>query len=360
MNIIIDIEGREAIPLRAVPYLSAWRGMTPDGLACALAGDEMFFQFEGMLAYRLEGHAVKPIRTRDWDAIVLRMEAADDRIEHAEISHNEGKERSRREILCLLPPGAFVWRDEFEPRYRKKYLSVPHFDFQTEYPIGRSELADLVALDFDPFIPESDTISEIMEGFGPLKAGTQPQVEQDAPAEAEPNGSSASIFSEMAGLTASEIALAFVGDKPESGLGANNMLEVSARGEKRRIPLASLDLVRKDNGNPNGECGVLLGLSQGRAVKKSSANTSKMKRLRLVFLNHFGIVRDPFEPYMESAGWRPLFTISDKRGAADARAKKEAEARMVSLEQLAEQGRQPRDRSNEDADDWMTKNGHEF
>lgn len=173
-------------------------------------------------------------------------------------------------------------------------------------------------------------------------------------------GNSTLAFSEMKGLTASELALAFVGDKAEAGLGANNMLEVSARGQKRRIALAALDLVDKRKGSPNGECGVLLGLSQGLKIKKSSAHTQKLKRLRLVFLNYFGIDKDPFEPYMEATGWVPLFKIEDRRGLADERAKKEAEERMVSLEQLAEQGIQLRERANDDADYWMKENGHRF
>ncbi len=187
---------------------------------------------------------------------------------------------------------------------------------------------------------------------GTVEAGTAVEV---------PNsGNSTLVFREMAGLNASELALAFVGDKPESGLGANNMLEVSARDQKRRIPLASLELVNRVTGAPNGQCAILLGLTQGSKIRNLSANTSKMKRLRRVFLNHFGIDKDPFEPYTHACGWMPLFTITDKRGAADERAKKEAEERMASLEQLAETGIQFSDRSNSGADDWMRERGHSF
>ncbi|MDO8261791.1 MAG: hypothetical protein Q7T21_01045 [Gallionella sp.] len=188
---------------------------------------------------------------------------------------------------------------------------------------------------------------------------TPPELPIESPlVEGCTGGNSTLAFQEMTDLNASELALAFVGDKPESGLGANNMLQVSARGQKRRIPLAALDLVNKRKGTPNGECGILLGLTQGFKPKNSSANTQKMKRLRNVFLHHFGISKDPFEPYLGATGWVPLFKIEDRRGLADERAKKEAEERMVSLEQLAEKGIQQSERSNDDADDWMKENGH--
>ncbi|MFY8041514.1 MAG: hypothetical protein ACOVOD_01175 [Rhodoferax sp.] len=90
----------------------------------------------------------------------------------------------------------------------------------------------------------------------------------------ENRGDSTSIFRDMQSLNASELNLAFVGEKSESGLGANNMLEVSARGITRRIPLAALDLVDKGKGTPNGECGVLLGLAKGSKIPKSPANSS--------------------------------------------------------------------------------------
>lgn len=193
------------------------------------------------------------------------------------------------------------------------------------------------------------------------KKGREVPAPASAAAQADPSRvDSGSIFRDMQNLDASELKLAFVGEKSESGLGANNMLEVSARGITRRIPLAALDLVDKGKGTPNGECGVLLGLAKGSKIPKSGANSSKMSRLRKVFKNHFGTSKDPFEPRVATTGWVPLFEITDKRGVADARAQKEAERRTVSLDQMAESGRELSDPSGDDADDWMRKKGHSY
>ena len=79
-----------------------------------------------------------------------------------------------------------------------------------------------------------------------------------------------------------------------------------------------------------------------------------------MFLKHFGIDKDPFEPYVVATGWVPLFKVRDRRGAADERAKKEAEECMSSLDQMEEQGIQIPGHSNDDADVWMKKNGQSY
>ena len=146
------------------------------------------------------------------------------------------------------------------------------------------------------------------------------------------------VFLAMENLDASELAIAFGGDKSETGLGANNMLEICARKETRRVALATLELVDRRGGSVNSQGVVLLGMANRKNLPHSGANAAKMKRLRDVFREHLGIRADPFEPYRKSAGWVPRFKLADKRGAADERAKREAERRTDSYEQLNERG----------------------
>ena len=175
----------------------------------------------------------------------------------------------------------------------------------------------------------------------------------------------AAAFLAMENLDASELSIAFVGDQADVGFGANNMLEVSARKETRRIALAALDLVDRRRGTLNGEGAVLLGLAQKKRLGHSGANAAKMKRLRDVLRGHFGIKGDPFEHFQKGNGWFPRFSITDKRGAADERARREAERRTESFEELSEQGRQftgtdhghkSVDDKDDDAADWLKEN----
>jgi len=174
-------------------------------------------------------------------------------------------------------------------------------------------------------------------------------------------------FLAMKDLVASELHLAFVGDMSESGIGANNMLEISARKTTNRVALAALDLVDKRRGTLNSQGVILLGLARKKRVTHSKNMVSKhMERLRKVFYTHLGVTGDPFEPHHKSTGWVPLFKISDQRGKADERARQDAERRTDSLDQRIEAGQQfaeasrtqlPGDEGDEgdDADQWLRK-----
>lgn len=175
-------------------------------------------------------------------------------------------------------------------------------------------------------------------------------------------------FLAIKNLTADEVSIAFIGDKAESGLGANNMLEISARGVTRRVALAALDLVDRRRGGLNSQGIILLGMAQKEKLMRTDPHAAKMTRLRKVFRKHLGINDDPFEAYRGVAGWVPRFSIVDKRGAADERAKQEAERRTYSLDQFNEfadrfagadqshQSLDSDDSENDDADEWLKNN----
>jgi len=145
------------------------------------------------------------------------------------------------------------------------------------------------------------------------------------------------VFRRMKNLTVDKLSIAFVGDKPDSGMG-NNMLEISAMGETRRVPLAELDLVDRRRGSLNCQGTILLGMAKKVKLKNSPENSKKMQRLRTVFKKHLGIKSDPFFPSNKSDGWKPIFRLENKLGAKDERAKWEGEFKTESWEQRNESG----------------------
>lgn len=172
-------------------------------------------------------------------------------------------------------------------------------------------------------------------------------------------------FLAMKNLTADEVSITFVGDKTESGIGANNLLEITARGDTRLVALATIDLIDLHRRSLNGQGVILLGMAQRMILPSTGSNRKKISRLREVFRSHLGITDDPFDPYRKGAGWVPRFKIYDSRGAADERARREAERRTTSYEQLMESGEKIGDSSpshhsfdseNDDADDWLKNN----
>lgn len=151
--------------MRAIPFLSNWEGMIPDALVGALAEHEVYFQFHGMRAYRLERGACTAIPPTWWENFsAIELKASDDRIKRREISHADGKAKSMSESIRILPAATFVWRDEFEPRYLAKYRA-PYFSLQTGEQMPPEERAMRTSLDFDPFIPDLEIQRLVMEGF---------------------------------------------------------------------------------------------------------------------------------------------------------------------------------------------------
>lgn len=163
------------------------------------------------------------------------------------------------------------------------------------------------------------------------------------------------VFHAMSKLTADELSIAFVGDKPEpnSDVGANNFLEISARDATRRVALAALDLVKTQGVGLNSQGAMLLGFAHNLEPPGNEATAQIISRLRRRFFKeHLGVEHDPFDP--KAAKWKPRFKITDKRGAADERAKREAERHTVSLEQMNERGERVGDINDypyEDEDD---------
>ncbi len=155
------------------------------------------------------------------------------------------------------------------------------------------------------------------------------------------------VFRAMENLTPEEVSITFVGDKNELGICINDMLEISARNQTKLVALAEFKLLNRTKKILNKQGVMLLGMAQSKRVQLcNNAKSSIMKRLRKIFKEYFGVKLDPFEHYRKSVGWIPRFKITDKRGAADERAKREAENyRTESLEQGEERGIQHTDTS---------------
>lgn len=171
-------------------------------------------------------------------------------------------------------------------------------------------------------------------------------------------------FRGMENLKPHEVTISFVGDKSQEGLSANNLLEIAARGVRRRTSLAEFGLVDRRNGALNTQAAILLGMAADKSLKLAGGGISAaMTRLRNAIRNNLGITSDPFSPRHPRSGWEPLFSISDKRGLADTRAREDAERKTMSLEACQEQGIQfpPRpiehdfDDEDDDASRWIKK-----
>ena len=175
VNVIVVIDGREAIPVRAIPLLTDWETMGPDAVAQAFTWDEHIYKSEGFHAYQIENGTAKPIGARWWKNVVcVQLDALHHELKRQEasgiLSEQEGRRQWRIGSLPLLPAGVFVWKDEFEPLHAIKYGidgSTELSDKTADGAMPEDEQLRTVKLDYDPFIAELKTQRLAMEGFMP-------------------------------------------------------------------------------------------------------------------------------------------------------------------------------------------------
>jgi hypothetical protein len=158
MKVLPTIKGRKAIPVRAIPYVTGWkgpRGISPDMVARSLGQHpndrRPFSAMQTLSAYSL--HLGKPVEVRQasWRMVAVQLDGLSAQIEAQFPNDRKGK-RNKQSLAAwhtraieLLPKGVFVWLDEFE----KEYLR--YFDFQShatllEYPGERDLDLTLVAM----------------------------------------------------------------------------------------------------------------------------------------------------------------------------------------------------------------------
>ena len=198
MHVVVLINGREAIPVRAIPLVApvpyGVRYLV-EGLMCCDRSNAM----HGLTAYQWSPGAKQPLAVppTQWMQVDSRLRALKASLERQEstelLSREEGEDRYNRESISILPAGVFVWKDDFVEARTRKLRRVPeheivaledssrdHLKFlqqqlelpandpaadQWEYSLGenwREQLAAYIAEEcaIDPFQSESIVLYE--------------------------------------------------------------------------------------------------------------------------------------------------------------------------------------------------------
>lgn len=209
------IDRREALPVRAIPFITGWT-MSPDKVAAVLAHNDSTFQTGRgvplpLTAHHLEDGKPRPMLPKTWDNVCgmlttlssnLVTEAWDNAKKIAEphqieetdpcpdleleevlalapaelervlelleacgdnepnanirrIAHQLSRDKWLHEAVKCLPAGVFVWRDEFEAAFKR--ASNNTLIAGEERPGDRE-------LDFSPWLPE-EMRQVVMDGF---------------------------------------------------------------------------------------------------------------------------------------------------------------------------------------------------
>ncbi|HSD17220.1 MAG TPA: hypothetical protein VLC71_08200 [Thermomonas sp.] len=132
VGVIVQIGGRDAIPVRALPYVTGW-ALAPDTLVKLLHNTSKHWpstyedrpRSPWLTAYRLLPNGdCHPVPPKDWQLVEIAIEGFDSELDASQHDHRHGYAQWRRRAMEHFPFDCFVWRDELEA----KLYDVPEWN----------------------------------------------------------------------------------------------------------------------------------------------------------------------------------------------------------------------------------------
>ena len=127
-ELTLVIQGREALPVRAIPEVAGWRLCSPDALAKYFAWKtDKPPALRNLSTYCMQGDVVTPFYPERWDAVVIELTALEALLYAQFRKVNDralGEAAWRAQAPLKLPRGVFVWVDEFRDHFIKDFARV--------------------------------------------------------------------------------------------------------------------------------------------------------------------------------------------------------------------------------------------
>jgi hypothetical protein len=203
-RLTILIDGREALPVRAIPYVTEggdwlpeqfWDGVW-DRFPPRLVAEYLYLgndKFGGVMckeklgikspslltAYQLAGNTPVLVQPREWKGSLIAFDGFEAQLKReygdSKDGGNEANANWRSKAVEMLPEGVFVWLNEFETAFKAGRGRPGSF--------GRKRGDD--GLNLAPMLPGAATRAMVMKGFDMPKAQAAHGEKQAAPAEAK-------------------------------------------------------------------------------------------------------------------------------------------------------------------------------
>ena len=154
MNVILEIEGREAIPVRSIPFITGWEsisGISPDVLVDCLCevSEKRGRSRTGLVAFIfVEGEPVTKMMRKEWNYYAIQLKERSEKLKNMGAGRSKWRDKSIKD----LPEGIFIWKSDFEEFYNNYYLKKSISQPQSG------------SLNFSPNIP-SKSKGLLFEGF---------------------------------------------------------------------------------------------------------------------------------------------------------------------------------------------------
>ncbi|HEY9268560.1 MAG TPA: hypothetical protein VIO39_03780 [Methylotenera sp.] len=112
-HLTVEIEGRKALPVRAIPYVTGW-GVGELVQYFSRKVGAPFERLQEVYAYHLlSGQPIKYL-PREWDGVQINLDALSAELHEKFKNDDQGYAAWCSEAVAALPEGLFVWLDEFE------------------------------------------------------------------------------------------------------------------------------------------------------------------------------------------------------------------------------------------------------
>lgn len=116
VTLIDNGDPREAIPVRALPFITGWN-FSPDAIANAFSQTDEARRMRGVRSSRIRENSLTHIAPVDWEHVKVAMDGLDDKLPRG----SGGYADWRGESIKLLPAGVFVWLDEFSMAFNSDF-----------------------------------------------------------------------------------------------------------------------------------------------------------------------------------------------------------------------------------------------
>ncbi len=285
MDFIQRIDGKEAVPVRLIPFVTAWK-IYPGDLVSLLAGKEKTRpggqDSVSLPAYGIDANGqYREMSPTEWDRFVDGLSDLGERLDR----RGEDLTAYQIESIKKLPPGVFVWLEELATAYEKLMSTI----LIAQPREGEKELITA------PHIP-SELREYVLEGF---ESKTVAAADSD-------------VFREMPNLAWNEVFITFVNA---------DVVRIKARGQELRFTYESMGFKNKksryasptevwktfqvlasvSNRDVSWDCALKL--------EESSNLKHRISNLRKGLKAFFGI-KDELILYRRGLGYEPKFNLS--------------------------------------------------
>ena len=153
-----DGKPREAIPVRAIPFITGWN-FSPDAIANAFSQTDEARRMRGILTFQITANSFIPVKAVDWENVKVAIDGLNDKLPSGPAGYADW----RTESVALLPAGVFVWLDEFATGFSRDFSPLNWLpDCRGEHP----------SMNLAPMLVDG-MASIIREGFPPYQEGAE-------------------------------------------------------------------------------------------------------------------------------------------------------------------------------------------